>query len=142
LNPACPNCSTAMELIRWHDITGFECPSCKGHLVRAKQLVQVLEKHGSDKFGTFTALVRAAPVSQRELACTACGTHSFRSLRHGVVEIDVCGSCMSVYFDAGEATLYFRQSLVRKLGTHAANTTLDTVDNLGSLFDLINDFLC
>ena len=142
MNPACPHCSTATALIRWHDITGFECPACKGHLVRAEQLAQVLEKHGSDKFGTFMALARAAPASPRELVCTACGTRSFRTLRHGVVEIDVCGSCMSVYFDAGEATLCFRQSLVRKLGTRAANTTLDTVDNLGSLFELIDDFLC
>ncbi len=140
MNPACPQCSTPTDLVNWKDVHGFECPSCKGHLIRAKQLEQFLEKHGPDKFSNFATLARTAPASPRALTCPGCGTRSYRAMRCGVVEIDVCASCSSVYFDAGEATLYMRESLVRKFGANAFDATTDTADGIEGLFDLITDF--
>jgi Zn-finger nucleic acid-binding protein len=141
LNPECPACGVETRLIRWGDLDAFECPVCRGHLVRAKQLERFLEKHGPDKFGNFVALVRDGTPSTRRLTCTACGTRSFRVLRRGLVEIDVCASCSSVYFDAGEATLYLRQTLVRKFGENAIDYTVGTVDVLGTLLESIVNFL-
>ena len=120
---------------------GFECQSCKGHLVRAKPIETFLDQYGADKFSTFMALARAAPPSPRPLGCPACGTRSYRAVRHGMVEIDVCASCLCVYFDAGEAALYLRHALVRKFGTDAASTTADSVDGIEALIDLLTDFL-
>ena len=86
-------------------------------------------------------LTRAAPPSARALLCPACGTRSFRAVRRGLVEIDVCASCLSVYFDDGEARTYLRQALVQKLGAQAVETSFDAVDGLGSLLELIASFL-
>ena len=141
MNPVCPQCSITTELIRWKDIEGFECPSCRGHVIRGKQLEQFLEKHGTQRFSNFTALARAAPASTRALICPGCATQSYRALRCGVVEVDVCATCSSVYFDAGEATLYMRQSLVRKFGANALEVTEDTASGVEGLYDLITNLL-
>ena len=109
-----------------------------GHVISAKQLEQFLEKHGSHRFSEFMVLARAAPASQRTLTCPGCATMSYRAVRHDQVEIDVCASCMSVYFDAGEATLYLQKVLVRKFGADAA---VETADGLEALVDLITDIL-
>jgi len=130
-----------MQLIRWHDLGGFECPTCRGHLIRAKQLESFLEKYGPDKFSEFVAVTRSGPPSARRLTCSACGTRSFRSLRRGLVKIDVCASCSCVYFDEGEATLYLRQTLVRKFGTDSAEYAVGTADVLGTLLESIVSFL-
>jgi len=130
-----------MRVVRWRDLDGFECPTCRGHLVRAKALRTFLERHGPDRFDTFFALARSAPPSTHPLTCSACGTGPFRALRRGVVEIDVCASCSCVYFDEGEAKLYLRQSMTANLGRSALETSVDTVDGLGTLLGLISDFL-
>ena len=137
----CPACGVVMKLIRRHDLDGFECPTCRGHLIRAKSLEAFLEKHGPEKFSNFVALTRGGTPSARRLMCSACGTRSFRVLRRGLVEIDVCASCSCVYFDEGEATLYLRRTLVRKFGADTADATLDSVDGLGTLLESILDFL-
>jgi Zn-finger nucleic acid-binding protein len=141
VSPRCPACRVGMQLIQWHDVHGFECPSCRGHVIRARQLEMFLERHGPEKFGNFVALVRDGAPSPRPLTCPACDTRSFRVLRRGRLEIDVCASCSCVYFDEGEATLYLRRTLVRKFGAEAANATIDTVDGLGTLLESILDFL-
>jgi Zn-finger nucleic acid-binding protein len=127
----CPCCSTNTNPVRWKDLDGFECPTCKGHVVQAKQLERFLEKHGPDSFGAFMALTRAAPASRRPLSCPGCGTASYRAVRRGLVEIDVCATCLGVFFDAGEAAVYLRQSLVEEFRR----------DSLETLFDCITDFL-
>jgi len=131
VNVACPRCSTATRPVRWKDLDGFECPSCQGHVVRAKQLERFLEKHGPDSFSTFMALTRAAPASPRPLSCPGCGTDSYRAVRRGLVEIDVCASCLGVFFDAGEAALYLRQTMVEEFRR----------DSLEALFEFITDSL-
>jgi hypothetical protein len=100
-------------------------------VVRAKQLERFLEKHGPDSFDTFMTLTRAAPASPRSLTCPGCGTASYRAVRRGLVEIDVCATCLGVFFDAGEAALYLRQSLVREFGR----------DSFDLLSDFVTDFL-
>lgn len=139
--PACPACGVAMESITWHKLTGFECPRCRGHFIRAKQLETFLEKNGPDKFGAFVVLSRGASGSPRPLTCPGCATNSFRALRRGMVEIDVCATCSAVYFDEGEATLYLRQALVRKYGEGVMMTTVDSADVFASLLELILDLL-
>ena len=141
MNPLCPACGVATQLIRWHDVQGFECSSCRGHVIRAKQLETFLEKHGPEKFGNFVALVRDGTPSPRSLRCPGCDTRSFRVLQRGQIEIDVCASCSCVYFDEGEARLYLRRTLVRKFGADTANATLDSVDGLGTLLESLLDFL-
>jgi Zn-finger nucleic acid-binding protein len=141
LTPACPACGVVMQAVRWHDLDGFECPACRGHLIRAKQLESFLERHGPEKFGEFVVLTRGGPPSARKLTCPGCGTRSFRVLRRGLVEIDVCASCSCVYFDEGEATLYLRQTLVRKFGADTTEYAVGTADVLGTLLESIVNFL-
>jgi len=131
VNVACPCCSIATTPIRWKDLDGFECPSCRGHVVRAKQLELFLEKHGPDNFSSFMVRTRAAPPSPRPLSCPGCGTASYRAVRHGLVEIDVCASCLGVFFDAGEAALYVRQSLVEEFRRN----------KLAAIFEFVTDLL-
>ena len=139
--PVCPQCSIATSSIRWKDIEGFECPSCRGHVIRGKQLERFLETHGAQRFSHFTTIARAAPASTRALVCPGCATQSYRAVRCGVLEVDVCATCSSVYFDAGEAALYMRQSMVRKFGVGAVEATDDAANDLEGLFDLISNLL-
>jgi Zn-finger nucleic acid-binding protein len=141
MNPACPACATATRIIQWRDLAGFECPGCRGHLVRAKPLERFLDEYGPEKFGQFVALVRDAPPSARPLTCPGCGTRSYRALRRGVVEIDVCASCGCVYFDEGEATSYLRQAVVKKFGREALDVGVTTADGLDTLLELIINLL-
>lgn len=141
MNPACPQCVTATELVRWKDVEGFECPSCKGHVIRAKQVERFLDNYGPERFSNFATHARTAPASPRALTCPGCVTQTYRAVRYGVVEIDVCASCSCVYFDAGEAALYMRQALVKKFGGNALEVTADTASGIEPLYDLICNLL-
>ena len=156
MNPACPACATATRVIQWRDLKGFECPTCRGQVVRAKELERFLdelrpekynpenynpEKCNPENFGDFVALVRGAPPSARPLTCPGCGTRSYRALRRGVVEIDVCASCSCVYFDEGEATSYLRQAVVKKFGRETLGVGVTAADGLGTLLELIINLL-
>jgi len=121
MSPACPACQVPMRLVHWHDLDGFECRECRGHFIRAKHLERFLDEYGPDRFASLAAMARQAPPSSRALTCPGCGTRSFRVVRRGILEIDICGSCSSAYFDEGESTMYLRQSLLKRLGQEAVD---------------------
>lgn len=138
MNPGCPACDVVMRPIRWHDLEGFECQRCRGHFIRARNLQRFLEKHGPDRIDALVAFAGNAPPSPRPLTCPGCGTRSFRAVRRGIIEIDVCGGCSSAYFDEGESTTYLRQSLLKRFGQEVDDAVLSTEAGWS---DLIQDFL-
>jgi Zn-finger nucleic acid-binding protein len=134
----CPACGTRTKVVRWDDVNGFECDACSGHFIPAPELVRFFESHHpTHRFERFIQSVRAAPESRRNLSCTHCDASSFRALKVGVVEIDACASCGSVYFDADEATRYFQQARLKTSAGNAIKTGVDTIDGVGSIVDLL-----
>jgi Zn-finger nucleic acid-binding protein len=127
-----------MRPIRWYDLQGFGCGRCRGHFIRARHLQRFLEKHGPDRIEALAAFTRDAPPSPRPLTCPGCGTRSFRVVRRGILEIDICASCSSAYFDEGESTIYLRQSLLKRFGQEVDDAVFSTD---GDWSDLIQSFL-
>jgi Zn-finger nucleic acid-binding protein len=142
MNPGCPACGARTELVRWDDVAGFECGACDGHFVRAPSLAKFFEKHAlTHRFERLVQNARDAPEATRNLICTHCHASSFRALQVGVVEIDVCASCTSVYFDADEATQYFRQARFKASGGKVAQTGVATADVLAAIIDIITTLI-
>jgi hypothetical protein len=127
-----------MQLDRRDDIKGFECPACQAHVIRAGQIEDfLLIRGGRHTFTELLQLARAAPPSNRELACPDCRSPSYRTLRSGLVETDTCASCGGMFFDAGEVSTYIRQVRLRKEGGDAVRTAVDTVDATTGLAEFI-----
>ncbi|MEO8064792.1 MAG: zf-TFIIB domain-containing protein [Pseudomonadota bacterium] len=140
MNPVCPACRTPTDLVRWDDIAGFGCPSCGGHCIRADALQDFLLKYS--KTQTFSRIMEAArdsASSQRALKCPDCTSDTYRVMRIGLVELDVCSTCVGMYFDKHEATLYLRQTRARKFPGNVANQTFMSIDGLGTLLEFIGN---
>ena len=141
-NPACPACGTETTLARWDDVSGFECGSCQGHFLPAPALAAFFESHAlTHRFERLVQNVRAAPESPRNLSCTHCEASSFRTLQAGVVELDACAGCASVYFDASEATRYFRQARFKAGGGNAIKSGVETVEGVSAIVSIIYELL-
>jgi hypothetical protein len=123
-------------------MTGFECGTCNGHFIRAAALSKFFGKHDlPDRFAALTSSVRDAPVSPRNLSCSECRASDFRVLRAGIVELDACAGCTSLYFDADEATQYLRQTRYKAVGGKAAETAITGVDGVGAIIEFLTAFI-
>jgi Zn-finger nucleic acid-binding protein len=140
--PGCPACGTQTTVARWDDVTGFECGHCRGHFIPAPELARFFDSHSlTHRFEQLVRNVRAAPESRRNLSCTHCHASLFRTLQVGVVEIEACASCASVYFDADEATRYLQQARFKASAGNTLKTGVDTIDTVGAIIDLLNDLI-
>lgn len=137
--PGCPACGTRTALVRWEDVSGFECSACHGHFVRPATLAKFFDEHEHlhGRFQSISFSVRNARPSPRELSCPECAGGGFRVLRTSSVELDVCSGCTAVYFDAHEATQYFRQTRYKPPGGKVVETSVNTVDGLSAIFEII-----
>ena len=107
MNPSCPACAGDTSLTGWKDVYGFECQSCRGHLIRKDSLVAFLTKHEATiAYLEHLERVREAPESRRTLRCPECSEGGYRALRTEHVEIDACAGCGGLFLDDGEATSY------------------------------------
>jgi Zn-finger nucleic acid-binding protein len=96
---------------RWTDVSGYKCTGCGGHYVRAAELRRFFRVNKlDDRIAKLIETVRTAPPSPRPLRCPECDESSFRVLRAKDAEIDGCAKCTGLYFDAHEATGYFRRA--------------------------------
>ena len=139
MNPGCPACGTRTTVVRWEDVSGYECGNCHGHFLPAPALHAFFESHAlTHRFERLVQNARAAPDSPRNLSCTHCDASSFRTLRAGVVELDACASCASIYFDASEATRYFRQARFKADGAKAVETGVGAVEGVGVIAHIIH----
>jgi Zn-finger nucleic acid-binding protein len=141
-NPGCPACGTQTTLARWDDVNGFECGNCHGHFLPAPELAAFFESHSlTHRFERLVQNVRVAPESSRNLICTHCDASSFRTFQAGVVELDACAGCASLYFDASEATRYFRQARFKAAGGNAVKTGVETVEGASAIVDILHGLL-
>lgn len=97
----CPRCGIGLVRGRTdaHKVC-FDCPTCGGRLVTLPVLREALGSAG------IAALTRAARALEHPgCVCPACGA-SMSLAKVGIdgrkVEIDVCGTCLSVWCDRGE----------------------------------------
>jgi len=140
MNPACPACRSPTEPVRWHDVAGFACPGCAGHYIRPDALQTFLIKHSrTPAFSQMMETARDAPASPRRLECPDCRTKSYHVVRAGVVELDVCATCIGMYFDQYEATAYLLQTRATPTADKLANGVITGFDGLGTMIRLIND---
>ena len=142
MNPQCPACRTATEIVRWDDIAGFECRNCDGHCIRPDALQAFLLEHSRQlSFAQLMELARDAPPSPRPLECPDCRTATFHTLRAGLVQIDVCSICIGVYFDKHEATIYLQQARARAAAGKVVSGAVNGIDALGAIVDIMGKFL-
>jgi Zn-finger nucleic acid-binding protein len=143
VNPRCPACSGKTTVERWTDVSGLKCAQCGGHYVRAAALLRFFSVNKLERrFARLVETVRAAPPSPRPLRCPECDEASFRVLRATGAEIDGCAICTGLFFDANEATGYFRrtrpthpspENSADKGFDFAANTATADVTNIAIL---------
>lgn len=104
----------------------------------ATELSRFFESHSlSHRLERLIQNARAAPHSSRQLNCPHCQASSFKTLQAGVVELDVCASCASIYFDADEATRYFRQARFKASGSNPVATGVEAVERAGVIAHIL-----
>jgi Zn-finger nucleic acid-binding protein len=125
--------------VRWEDVSGYECGNCHGHFLPAPALHAFFESHAlTHRFERLVQNARAAPDSPRNLSCTHCDASSFRTLRAGVVELDACAGCGSVYFDAREAERYFAQAKFKPTGDQTMDKGMTYLERTRAVVDLLS----
>lgn len=139
-NPACPACATKTAVARLGDVTGFSCPHCGGHCIRALQLAKFFERNAKPRrFAELVAVARTRSESPRNLSCPDCGAGRYRAVSNGLVEIDVCAGCGGAYFDRGEAALFLRQSRAPSRGVALMETAPGVTEGLGALAEFLSN---
>jgi Zn-finger nucleic acid-binding protein len=139
MHPPCPACRTPTVEVHWDEVAGFECAKCAGHSIRPDELQKFL--HGRrDSFAQLMVKARCAPRSVRPLQCPDCRTPSYRALRAGLIHLDVCATCVGIYFDRHEARLYVRQIRARSGAGALASAAVTGIDGLDALLDLLTNF--
>jgi hypothetical protein len=120
-------------------VNGFECGHCHGHFLPTPALCAFFESHSlNHRFERLVQSVRDAPESPRSLSCTHCEASSFRTLHAGGVELDACAGCASIYFDANEATRYFRQARSKAGGGKAVKAGVETVEGVSAIVSILS----
>jgi Zn-finger nucleic acid-binding protein len=128
--------------VRWEDVNAYECGNCRGNFLPGPALNAFFESHAlTHRFERLVRNVRAAPESLRNLSCAHCMASSFRTLSAGIVELDACASCSSIYFDAHEATRYFRQARFKAGGRKGIETGVDTLDGASTIIEVLYGML-
>jgi Zn-finger nucleic acid-binding protein len=131
-----------MQPERWDDALCYTCPSCASHLIKCAEVERFLVKHdGPRKFTQLMERARAAPLSPRSLVCPDCQTRTFRLLPAGLIEVDVCCTCISLFLDKGEARIYLRQARLKETGGKVVETTVTSADAIAAMFEIIASLL-
>jgi membrane associated rhomboid family serine protease len=105
----CPRCTFTLTPIPVQGVTLDACPRCRGVFVDHAEEAQLFGPLGD--VSTWQARGVAVPVGPGRLVCPggSAGSHGRMHVwRIGVpgggsVEVDICGACRGLWFDAGEA---------------------------------------
>lgn len=126
----------------WRDTKGFTCPLCHSNVIRTAEVERFLVKHdGPRKFSELMRRARTAPLSPRALSCPDCTTQSYHVLHAGLLEIDVCATCVGLFLDDGEVLVYLRQAALENPAMKLPAAPVDPRQRVYDLFDLITDWL-
>lgn len=105
--PICPRDGTALTLT--NDVFGpgtkaHVCPKCTGVLADWDTAQKFFESLGLSLVDLQTMVSHQAgkPRKTEPLACTACGKAAMNPLVHKGIELDLCESCGTAWFDRGE----------------------------------------
>lgn len=91
----CPRCG--LELVKVTEPVGYRCERCQGHAFAVGQLRRVV---APDALAALWQLARAGG-TEAGGSCPSCRNPMVLVHAHGV-DVDVCGTCQLVWFDAGE----------------------------------------
>lgn len=94
----CPRCDESLESLAGAEGLQYACPSCGGRAIGIPVLRRLV---GAE---VVAVLVRRARAARREGARCPFGPHAAAAIdvAAAAVEVDVCASCASVWFDPGE----------------------------------------
>lgn len=91
----CPRCG--IGLVPVADPVGYRCERCGGHAFALGQLRRVVD---GDAVNALWQAARAGDAVDGD-GCPSC-RRSMATVRTHDVDLDVCGTCQIVWFDAGE----------------------------------------
>lgn len=97
----CPKCKLALSEYKASDVVIHRCKECKGVWVPAKALNQLLGMEGIQT-QTSQILQDIGSAPKTDLACSECANENLHLLTISDFEIDACGNCHGIFFDAGE----------------------------------------
>ena len=98
----CPHCHTELQKEFYHGIISFHCPDCCGHLVMISGLRNL---SSSREFIDLLWKTARYGYSEPGPDCGICGKTMKRVALplHGIgLELDICTSCQTIWFDAAE----------------------------------------
>ena len=132
----CPRCRAAMVAGTTKVLSSWHCPTCDFDFVTGEALAAFLPTVSA--FHKFRATAAGAPASIRPLQCPQCRADSFRVLRAGGAEIDVCPKCVGVALDPGELRTFKSIGID---GTRRAMVAVDAIYGLEGLAQLLSLFM-
>jgi Zn-finger nucleic acid-binding protein len=133
---ACPRCRTRMVAGTTKILSSWHCPTCEFDFVTGEALAAYLPTVSG--FQKLMATAAGAPPSVRPLHCPQCRADSFRVLRAGGAEVDICPKCVGVALDPGELRTF---KSIGNDGTKRAVAAVDVIYGLEGLAQLLSLFM-
>ncbi len=113
-------------------LSNWHCPGCGFDWVSGEALAAFLPTVRA--FEKLRASATSASASTRSLHCPSCLSESYRLVKAGDAEIDVCPKCVGVALDPGE------MRALKSLGYGKAERTVDVVSGVDALAQILTLF--
>ena len=145
----CPRCLASMAAQSTSTSHLHRCQECEGAWVTAQTIAALLSERPNAQGALKRLTTALSEGTHSTLPCPECPKVHLWSHRFEGIEIDTCGSCSGIFFDAGELSQFLVQALtpkrepflnrtVRESGgrrSYTAEVAADTL--LGGIFEVI-----